>query len=75
MKAAFSNGPTWAEALAEHYKIQNNMEADNFAVGSASAVFHNPVKGYLPYTLTMSVYNYLVRYAGMIKHTRFLPSG
>ena len=68
----FSNGPTWAESVADHYKAQNQMESDNFAVGSASAVFHNPVKGYLPYTLTMAVYNYLVRYAWYDKtHTLF----
>lgn len=59
----FSNGPTWAELVAEHYQATNEVKADNFGVGSACAVFHNPAKGYLPYTLTMEVYNYILRYA------------
>jgi phospholipase/lecithinase/hemolysin len=59
----FSNGPTWAELVAEHYQQSGNMTSENFAVGSSTAVFHNPAKGYLPYTLTMSVYNHLIRSA------------
>jgi phospholipase/lecithinase/hemolysin len=59
----FSNGPTWAELVADHYHNKNAVSVDNYGVGSACAVFHNPAKGYLPYTLTMEVYNYLLRYA------------
>lgn len=59
----FSNGPTWAELVAEHYLQTDNVNSENFAVGSATAVFHNPAKGYLPYTLTMAVYNHLIRSA------------
>src|SRR3990167_8742674 len=33
----FSNGPTRAELVAEHYKDSNKIEADNFALGSSSA--------------------------------------
>ena len=68
----FSNGPIWSELVAEHYKEKNRVEADNYAVGSSSAIFHNPAKGYLPYTLKMAVYNYLVRYTGYDKtHTLY----
>jgi len=59
----FSNGPTWAELVADHYQQQDKLDSANYAVGSATAVFHNPAKGYLPYTLTMAVYNYYVRSA------------
>lgn len=59
----FSNGPTWAEMVADHYQQTDKIEAENYAVGSATAVLHNPAKGYLPYTLTMAVYNHIVRSA------------
>lgn len=68
----FSNGPTWAELVSEHYKQNKQIEADNYALGSATAVFHNPTKGYLPYTLKMMVYNYLAHYVGYDKsHTLY----
>ncbi len=59
----FSNGPTWAEGVADHYAQTEKMISANFAVGSETTVFHNPVKGYLPYTLSMSVSDYLWRYS------------
>lgn len=58
----FSNGPTWAELVATHYTQTENILSANFGVGSETAVFHNPAKGYLPYTLSMSVSDYLWRY-------------
>lgn len=58
----FSNGPTWAENVAAHYAQTENVISANFAVGSETTVLHNPAKGYLPYTLTMSVSDYLWRY-------------
>lgn len=59
----FSNGPTWAELVATHYKESNQVIADNFGIGGSTAYFHNPIKGYVPYTLKMAVNSYLVRYA------------
>jgi len=55
----FSNGPTWAEYLAADLNTQFQTESINDAVGGATAIFHNPVKGALPYILKEEVNKYL----------------
>lgn len=55
----FSNGPTWAEYLATSLHEQFQTESINNAVGGATAILHNPVKGALPYILKEEVNKYL----------------
>jgi phospholipase/lecithinase/hemolysin len=55
----FSNGPTWAEYLTDDFNRQFQTEGINDAVGGATAIFHNPAKGALPYILKEEVTKYL----------------
>lgn len=56
----FSNGPTWAELVDQYYLKKNSVQAVNYAIGGQTAILHNPFRGYLPYTLTMSLDIYLL---------------
>lgn len=56
----FSNGPVWSEYVDQYYLEKNNVESVNYAIAGQTTIFHNPTKGYLPYTLTMSLDNYLL---------------
>lgn len=56
----FSNGTVWSELVAQHYQ-DNNVGFDDYAVGGETAILHNPVDGYLPFTITASLYDYLIR--------------
>jgi phospholipase/lecithinase/hemolysin len=68
----FSNGPTWAELVAKHYKDSNQVTSDNYGFGGSTAYFHNPVKGYIPYTLKMAINSYLTSYVWSDKsHTLY----
>lgn len=55
----FSNGPTWAEYLGDYFHQQSNADIQNYAVGGATAILHNPMKGALPYILKEEVNKYL----------------
>lgn len=57
----FTNGPTWAENLAVYYSKENGIKYDNYAVGGATTLFHNPFKGYFPTTLSGGVTDYILR--------------
>lgn len=56
----FSNGPVWSELVNDHYQTQN-ITAENYAVGGETTYLHNPASGYLPFTLTASLDDYLIR--------------
>lgn len=56
----FSNGPVWSEYTSQYYFAKSLVESTNYAIGGQTAVFHNPVDGFNPYTLTMSRENYLL---------------
>jgi|GEM_PF-852095 len=59
----FSNGYVWSEAVAKYLYDSNYISSDNYAIGGETAIFHNPVNGYLPYSLTASLNSYLLRSA------------
>jgi phospholipase/lecithinase/hemolysin len=56
----FSNGEVWAEAMARYFDETHAVTSVNYAYGGQTAIFHNPVKGYLPYTLSLAVDSYLL---------------
>jgi len=57
----FSNGEIWSDYVAKYYFNHYGINSVNYAVGGQPVIFHNPFNGYLPYTLNMSLYDYLVR--------------
>lgn len=59
----FSNNFLWSDVVAEHFVQSDNITDTNFAFGGETAVFHNPTRGFLPYSLTMSRNSYLLRSA------------
>jgi len=58
-KGRFSNGNVWSEMVADYYH-NSNITSDNYAIGGETAIFHNPMDGFLPYTLTASVDSYYI---------------
>lgn len=59
----FSNGPAWSEFVDQYYLNKNSVQTVNYAVGGQTTILHNPLDGFLPYTLTMSLDSYLLRTA------------
>lgn len=59
-KGRFSNDIVWSERVSKHFN-QYNVSSSNYAVGGLTTILHNPFGGYLPYTLTASMYDYLAR--------------
>lgn len=60
-KGRFSNGPTWAEDLGNHYYDQFYTDYKVYAWGGATALFHLPTTSFIPPTnLNMEVDKYLV---------------
>ena len=57
----FSNGPTWAEDLSKFYYDKLYIDAENYAVGGATAIVHDPLDDSFvsPVTLTDQLYDYL----------------
>lgn len=56
----FSNDIVWSERVASHFSTYK-VTSDNYAFGGLTAIMHNPINGFLPYTLTGALYDYLVR--------------
>lgn len=56
----FSNGYTWAEILSFDLYSKYQISSENYAVGGATAYFHNPFKGYLPVTISMEYDKYAI---------------
>lgn len=59
-KGRFSNGPVWSEHVEKYYFDKAAIETSNYAIGGQTAFLHNPLDGYLPYTLAMSRENYIL---------------
>ena len=58
----FSNGYNWADLVSNELFSKFNISSENYAVGGATAYFHNPLDGYLPVTLAMEKDDYNIRY-------------
>ena len=58
-KGRFSNGHNWADYLSYQLFTQYEIPSQNYAVGGATAVLHNPFNGYLPVTLSMEYDDYI----------------
>lgn len=58
----FSNGYNWADNVSYTLFSKYNITSDNFAVGGATAVLHNPLNGYLPVTIAMERDDYNLQY-------------
>lgn len=56
----FSNGNVWSEYVTNYYTEKKSVETSNYAVGGMTAIFHNPIGGFLPYSLSLSLDNYLL---------------
>lgn len=60
-KGRFSNGPTWAENISDYYYSNYYMDAKNYAVGGATAIFHLPNdRFFAPTNLQLEVDKYLL---------------
>jgi phospholipase/lecithinase/hemolysin len=57
-KGRFSNGPTWAEVVADHFKDSNQIYSSNYAYGGESVLYHDNNLGY-SVMLDQSIYQYL----------------
>lgn len=56
----FSNGPVWSEDMGAYFHTyKNDVGIENYAVGGETAVWHNPMGGFLPYVLSESINNYI----------------
>lgn len=55
----FTNGYLWSEQVAKHFYDKRYIGFRNYAVAGETAVFHDPLNGFLPYSLSMSVSSYL----------------
>jgi phospholipase/lecithinase/hemolysin len=60
-KGRFSNGPVWSEQVAANFFGNNNIVASNYAVGGETVQYYSPPVSALPYDLSMSFYEYLLR--------------
>lgn len=59
-KGRFSNGYTWADNIAEYYFQKYNTPTQNYAVGGATALLHDPFEGFLPYTVGEEIDQFLL---------------
>lgn len=59
-KGRFSNGQVWSDYVDQYFYSHDLVESTNYAIGGQTAFLHNPVGGYLPYTLAMSRENYVL---------------
>lgn len=57
----FSNGHVWSEQVVAALNEKKPLKSVNFAIGGEPAIFHNPLNGNLPYSLTASYYSYIGR--------------
>lgn len=57
----FSNGPTWSDDLSASLNNKFGISSDNYAVGGATTVFHNPFDGVLPLKMSAEITDYRVR--------------
>ena len=57
----FSNGYVWSDDVTYQLYQKYFIPSDNFAVGGATAILHNPFGGYLPVTLSMEYDDYIAQ--------------
>lgn len=57
-RGRFSNGYTWAELLSFNLYKKYQVDSENYAVGGATAYFHNPFGGFLPISISMEYDKY-----------------
>lgn len=57
----FSNGYNWADDVSYDLFSKFGISSDNYAVGGATALLHNPFHGYLPVSISMEIADYKVR--------------
>ncbi|OGT38179.1 MAG: hypothetical protein A3F12_06820 [Gammaproteobacteria bacterium RIFCSPHIGHO2_12_FULL_38_14] len=55
-----SNGPVWSEYITGELSQNQSITSENYAVAGETTLFHNPVDGFLPYTLSASLDSYLL---------------
>ncbi len=51
----FSNGITWAENIGSYL----NKDVENYALGGATVILHDPSKGFFPFFLDQQIQQYL----------------
>lgn len=69
----FTNGPTWAERVADYFQSNYNVKSENNAIAGATTLLRNPFQGYFPFTLSSSVNGYIIRNAFKDKsHTLYI---
>lgn len=56
----FSNGPVWSDIVANELTTKYGLKTENFAVGGATVLFHNPADGFLPYVLGQEVNHHIL---------------
>lgn len=55
----FSNGYLWSERVAKYFYDKRYVGFKNYAVAGETAIFHDPLDGFLPFSLSMSLNSYL----------------
>lgn len=59
----FANGFVWSDLVAQYYYQHHAVPSTNYAIGGEPIIFHSPTDGFLPYSLSISIHNYLMRTA------------
>lgn len=57
----FSNGYVWSDRVARYFAENYSITSFNYAIGGQTAILHSVTEGFSPYTLLISVNNYLMR--------------
>jgi phospholipase/lecithinase/hemolysin len=55
----FSDGYTWADDLTLYFYQKDYISGENYAVGGATTILHNPFAGFLPYDMAEEMDAYL----------------
>jgi phospholipase/lecithinase/hemolysin len=55
----FSNGDVWTDGVEHYFEESAHITFENYALGGETAIYHNPMTGFVPYTLSASVRSYL----------------
>lgn len=58
----FSNGYTWADNLTLDFYHLHYIAGENYAVGGATTILHNPFNGFLPYDMAEEIDTYLFQH-------------
>ncbi|MDR3477415.1 MAG: SGNH/GDSL hydrolase family protein [Gammaproteobacteria bacterium] len=55
----FSNGDVWTDSLDLYFQAKRHIVSENYALGGETVIYHSPIEGFVPYTLSASVQGYL----------------